>query len=171
MFLSLRESAGRLEPVVEEIDKLLSPDVAPDLGLDTIRTGESISPVHLSCPEVTEYSDFQEVDWLTSADCCRKVQFGMREDVFVPADHLVGYGHLSQTMLLQKSHGTDVSLRYSPDLQPQAAQSYGPSRGSHRPLTYPNNQGQLSVDPLICVLTQPNLPNHFSGRVFMQTHF
>lgn len=170
-FLSLRESTGRLEAVVEEIDKLVSPDVALDLGLDKTRARESILPIHLSCSEITEYSDFQGVQWLTSADSSKKVQFGMREDDFVSADHPVGCRNLSQTKVPQKSHGTGVSLRCSPDLKAQDAQSYNSSPGSQRPLTYPNNQGQLSVDPLICILTQPNIASKISGRVFMQTHF
>lgn len=95
----------------------------------------------------------------------------------------------SEFLLVQDSYQTDVlSLRYSPDLFTSSAPCFGgachesqlhqqlASRSScragagARPLTYPNNQGGLNINPAIRAVTQSESPSNHSGKVFMQTN-
>lgn len=149
---------------------------------------------------VQTVSALQKVGWLTSNVCSQEVKIGLRKDVYPESSwghgSAGGSGDLpsnkrfsipeSQILLLQDSYRTDVlSLCYNPDLITSSVpclKSAGHDTPVHRqlvsqsscqaarPLTYPNNQSRLHIDPVACTLTQSESPSSHSSKVFMQTH-
>lgn len=147
---------------------------------------------------VQTHSHLQEVSLLNSSICSQEVNIGLRKDVypdshpshFSSEDH-DGFRNLpsnrrfsmpeSQILFLQDTYQTNMlslpdhytpCIGASPETQHHQLalrSSFRVSAGT-RPLTCPNNQGELSTDSLVYAITQSNSPSKHSDKVFMQTH-
>lgn len=213
---NLRETLGRLDPVMEETDQNVNSTVDQSIHLNPakVRAEEQVSGLQRQCQDckyTNQHSDkgqthshLQKICWLTSDCCLEELRVGLRKDVYPdchPSHFSVGYSNRlkdlsskrrfsmpeSKIVLLQDSYETGVlSLHYSPDSnapsfpcirsvghetqhQHQLASQCHDKAGA-RPLTYPNNQGELDFDPVICAITQSDSPSKHSSTVFMQTH-
>lgn len=144
---------------------------------------------------VQTHSGLQEISWLSSDGCIQEVRVGLRKDVY-PDSHPPEFSARnlssnrrfsfpeSQILLLHDSFHTDV-LCHSPDLYAPSApcfrstspktqhrhqlasRSLRHAGAGARPLTYPNNQGDLVKGLGICAIT---LSDNNSGKVFMQSN-
>lgn len=220
-FQNLRESLGRLDPVIEETDQNINcrtnSNFDQHINPAKASAGEKMGFLqvqHQDSKNTTQHSDtvqthshLQEVSWLTSNICSQEVKIGLRKDVYPdshPSHFSAGYHDglrnlpskrqfympESQILFLQDTYQTNVlSLHHSPDLytpsvpcirsdspdtqhnHQQALRSSFGAGTSARLLTYPNNQGELSTDPVNSIITQSNSPSKHLGKVFMQTHF
>lgn len=137
-FQNLKESLGRLDPVIEEPDQNINcrtnSNFDQPINPAKARAGEEISFLQV-CQDskytnqhsdtIQTRSDLQEVNWLTSNVCSQKVKIGLRKDVYPdshPYHFSAGYHDglrslspnrrftmpESQILLLQDSYRTDV---------------------------------------------------------------
>lgn len=166
------------------------------LNAAKVRAEEKVCGLHGHCQnskysnqhsdKVQTHSPHQKNCWLTSEDCKQEVRVGLRKDVYPdshPSHFAVGYSNISskrrfsmpesQILLLQDSYESSFPCFRSGDPKTQKQHqlhSQFHDRACTRPLTYPNNQGKLDFDPMICVITSSDSQSKYSGTVFMQTH-